>query len=96
MSGKVCAIIAWEKPGEETARRLAEQYHRAGLDIVVHGEEAHERIVALGEAMEMSHVLFFLDEQWLLFTNYGSELGTFTLKVQVNELVQPGTIGDKK
>lgn len=87
MEQKVRAMFAWRKQGEAVARRLAAAYTAANMEILCHGEADEAELPALGRTQQMTHVLFFLDEERLLLMSLADEMGGFTVEVNVSDLI---------
>lgn len=89
MKQKIKALFAWTAQGKETAKTLGEKYKSAGVDVTFHGEAGEDELVSLGKNKDMTHVLYFLDSEKLLFVSLADEMGGFTAEVFVGDLILP-------
>ena len=89
MEEKIKALFAWSPLGANTARGIGEKYAAAGVAVVLHGEACKEELISLGESKNMTHVLYFLDEERLLLVSLADEMGGFTVEILVEDLILP-------
>jgi len=89
MEQKVSALFAWNKGGEKMAKEIAERYRQGGVDVKVHGEASEDNLRAIGKVHEVSHVLYFMNDEKLLLISLQDEMGGFRAEVMVHELILP-------
>lgn len=89
MEQKVKALFAWTENGEKTAKQIGDQYGKAGMEIIFHGQAAKEELVLLGEERGMTHVLYFLDQVKVILVSLTDEMGGFTVEVMLEDLLLP-------
>lgn len=87
---RVKALFAWAEPGHDAAVRIAGLYRGAGMEILLYGMAEPEGLAEMGTAHNMTHVLYFWDEERLTLISLADEMGGFTAEVFVSELILPG------
>lgn len=86
---RVRALFAWTAQGHDTAVRIAGLYRRAGMEIFLYGVAEPEGMAELGLAQDMTHVLYFFDEERLSLVSLADEMGGFTADILVSDLILP-------
>lgn len=85
------ALIAYTEAGRASALNTAGKYRKGGmyLETSLLGENLEENITYASKK-NMSHVLYFLNEQVVKVVSLSDEMGGFTVEVAVEDLVIPG------
>lgn len=86
MDEEVYALFSWEGNGEAAARKLADEYSKKNWRIVVEAMDGHAHAITQAQQNGMSHVLFFLDEERILFSPLSKEAQGMTLQILVSDL----------
>ncbi|WP_312059114.1 hypothetical protein [Anaerotignum sp.] len=89
MTQRIKALFAWTAQGEASAKIIGGSYLEKGLPITFHGEAERDELIFLGQKKDMTHVLYFLDDERLLLVSLADEMGGFTVEVLVKDLILP-------
>ncbi|MBM6828986.1 hypothetical protein H9X85_04125 [Anaerotignum lactatifermentans] len=89
MDQRVKALFASAEAGRAQAERLAAHYCGAGWQVTLYPEALLEESRKRAEEEQMTHLLYFHDEERITLVSFADEMGGYSVDIQVSDLILP-------
>lgn len=86
---QVRALFASSPLGRIQAQKIASQYQDAGWQVVLGEREGLEENHRWAEENNMTHLLYFHDDEKITMVSFADEMGGFCVEISVSDLVLP-------